>query len=162
MRPEDEKESSEQGLIRSGGTRGDVPRPSPQSLAAQNADRDQLSLAHPSVPNHLDALSQRISSEATPIPDALVLTRIRREMIEQDEFQLDQHHVRRSEIRQFYGKMAFSSGGVLAGLGLIFTGHVPEGFVVMGVGFHWLAPDFVSSVWNRVLGKREKGDPSDE
>jgi hypothetical protein len=162
MRPEDEKESREQRLIRSGDTSGAIPGPPSKSLAAQAADPGQLSLARPSVPNHLNALSQRISDEATPIPDALVLTRIRREIIEQDEFQLDQHHVRRSEIRQFYGKMAFSAGGVLAGLGLIFTGHVPEGFVVMGVGFHWLAPDFVSSVWNRVLGKRDKGDSSDE
>jgi hypothetical protein len=112
--------------------------------------------------NHTNALAHRIASASTSIQDAVVLTRIREEIIRQDEDRGDRRYARRSETRQFYAKMIFSAGAVASGAGLIATGHGPEGFVVMGVGLHWLAPDFVTSIWNRFFGKGERANNDEQ
>ena len=100
----------------------------------------------------VDVISQRIADPKTSPHEVVFLTRIRRELIEQDQYILDREHVRASENRQFWAKLSFSGVAVATGAGLIAAGLSLEGFVIIGIGLHWLAPDFVKSVYNRVLG----------
>lgn len=103
--------------------------------------------------HHLDLIGSRIADPKTSVQDAIILTQICGELVRQEEDRKDREHARVLEKRQFFGKMAFSAGAVCAGLGLIGTGMHLEGFAIMGIGFHWLAPDFVKSIYDRILGK---------
>ena len=103
-------------------------------------------------------IDARISDPATPVHEALILTRIRREIIDQEESRLDRDCARRAQARQFWGKLAFSVGAVGTGLGLITFGLPLEGFLILGVGFHWLAPDFVKSIYGRAPIGKDKRD----
>ena len=103
-------------------------------------------------------IDARIGDPSTPMPETIALARIRGEIIKQDEFRLDREDARRAKGRQFWGKLFFSVGAVGTGAGLIVAGLPLEGFVILGVGFHWLAPDFVKSVYGRVLGGKDKTD----
>lgn len=112
----------------------------------------------PQPARYLDRLSERIADSKTPLPESLVLMQIRDEMIRQDEYRLDRAHIRRAETRQFWAKLAFSAGAAGTGIGLIATGFTLEGFVALGIGFHWLAPDFVSRIYDRIFSARERSD----
>jgi hypothetical protein len=125
-------------------------------LARRNAPGDLASSKQES--NSLTRIDNRIADPATSIQEAMILTRIRGEIIKQDEFRLDRADVRRVRGRQFWGKLLFSVGAVGTGAALIATGMPLEGFVILGVGFHWLAPDFVKSVYGQILGGKDKGD----
>jgi hypothetical protein len=105
---------------------------------------------------HLALLDSRIGDPATPVEEAIALTRIRGEIVKQEEFRLDKAGERRAEARQYLGKLGFSALAVCTGVGLIATGTTWVGFVILGVGFHWLAPDFVTNVYSRILGAKDK------
>lgn len=106
----------------------------------------------------LAPLDARIFDPATPVQEVMILADIRGKMILQDELVLDRANARQNENRQFWGKLAFSVGAVGTGVGLIATGLHLEGFVILGIGFHWLAPDFVKNMYDRILGGKENGD----
>ena len=117
-----------------------------------------LANAGQSTISHVALIDSRISNPATPIQEVVILTKIRGELIAQDEHRLDRAAARKSKNLQFWGKLilstvAIATGGILIGYGL----HL-EGFLILGAGFHWLAPDFVKMAWGRVLGRRDKSD----
>ena len=111
---------------------------------------------HPENP--LARIDARVADPRTPIPEAITLVQIRGEMIKQDELRLDRADLRKARGREFWGKLCFSIGGVATGVGLIVAGLHLEGFVILGAGFHWLAPDFVKSIYGRIFGGGGKDD----
>ena len=127
----------------------------PQKLATQDS-RQPLAEDPFEKQHHLDLVGQRIAAPETSIRDAVMLTRIRDELIRQEEYGKDREHLRTAEKRQFWCKLVFSGGAVCTGAGLMATGHPLEGFAVMGIGFHWLAPDFVKSIYERLLSRETK------
>lgn len=133
----------------------DEPRTNPTDIVGRDA---ALLSTEATARGELARLDERIADPNTQIQDALILTRIRGELIRQDELRLDRDHARRSETRQFWGKLGFSVGAVGTGIGLIAMGFRLEGFLAMGIGFHWLAPDFVRSLYDRILGTESKSD----
>jgi hypothetical protein len=106
------------------------------------------------------AIDARIADPSTPLADAIALTQIRHELTRQDEFRSERKHLRDVENRNFWGKIVFSAGAVAVGLGLIAVGH-PEGFVIVGTGVYWLAPDFVRSMYERMIPGGNGGEKSD-
>jgi hypothetical protein len=92
------------------------------------------------------------------LQEAVILTQIRGEIIRQNEFIRDCAYIRRIEARQFWAKFGFSVLATGTGIGLVTAGFTLEGFVTLGIGFHWLAPDFVRGVFDRVLGARDKNN----
>ena len=106
----------------------------------------------------IDVLSQRIADPQTSPHEAVLFTLIRRELIEQDQAILDREHARAGEIRSFWARLAFSGAAVAAGGALIGSGLPLEGFVILGIGLHWLAPDFVKTIYDRILGRGGKQD----
>jgi len=126
---------------------------------AEIARRDAGSVSARQTPQgELTRLDERIADPRTPLHEALVLTRIRGEIVRQNEFGRDRDHARRSETRQFWGKLGFSAVGVATGIGLVAMGFRLEGFVVIGIGFHWLAPDFVRGIYDRIFGAKDNSD----
>jgi hypothetical protein len=126
-----------------------------RQLAPRDDSHGGLARPPESAVAHIDA---RIGDQATPIQEAVVLVKIRGEILRQDEFRKDREDARRAKGRSFWGKLAFSVVAVGTGAALISTGLTLEGFVILGVGFHWLAPDFVRSVYDRVLGGKDGND----
>jgi hypothetical protein len=130
----------------------------PQTDLARRNESVDLAAGAVQPASPVARIDARIGDPATPMQEAMVLTRIRGEIIKQDESRLDRTDARRARSRQFWGKMCFSVGAVATGGGLIAVGMHLEGFVILGVGFHWLAPDFVKGVYDRVLGGKDKGN----
>lgn len=103
-------------------------------------------------------VDSRIGDPATPIQEVVILTKVRGELITQDEHRLDRAEARTTKNRQFWGKFGLSIVAIGTGVVLISVGSHLEGFVILGVGFHWLAPDFVKMAYGRILGGKDKSD----
>lgn len=131
------------------------PKP-PTDLARRS--EEGAAVARRDDSNGLDLLDKRIANPETSIQDAMILTKIRGEVIKQNEYRLHRDAARRAKSHQFWGKLLFSAGAVGTGGVLIAIGLHLEGFVILGAGFHWLAPDFVKSVYGRVLAGKDKDD----
>lgn len=125
----------------------------PHELVKRQESHHLTKGGEPHGNNNLEKIDHRISDSDTSIRDAMMLTQIRRELIQQDEHRLDRYHMRTTEKRQFWSKLVFSGSAVLTGIGFVGLGHPIEGFAVMGIGFHWLAPDFVKSIYDRILSR---------
>lgn len=125
----------------------------------RRGDADDAALIAPAGQQEgpIARLDARIADPRTSVQEAIILVQIRGEMKKQDELALDSVDLRKARAREFWGKLIFSVGAVGAGAGLIAGGMHLEGFAIMGVGFHWLAPDFVKSIYGRILGGG-KGD----
>lgn len=101
----------------------------------------------------LTALDHRISDPATPLDQLGPLISHRAELVKQDEFRSNQSLLRRLASRDALGKMSFSGGAVVLGTALFYTGHLLEGFLILGIGFHWIAPELTTRIYDRFLGK---------
>ena len=101
----------------------------------------------------LTALDRRISDPATPLDQLGSLIAYRAELVKQDEFRNNQSLLRRLASRDALGRMGFSGGAVVLGTALFYTGHLLEGFLILGIGFHWIAPELTTRIYDRFLGK---------
>jgi hypothetical protein len=103
----------------------------------------------------LVGLDARIGDPRTPVDQLGPLIAYRAEIVKQDEFRSNQSLLRRLASRDSLGKIGFSAGGVLLGTALFYTGHTWEGFLILGIGFHWIAPELTTRIYDRFLGKGE-------
>ena len=103
-------------------------------------------------------LDARIGDPGTPVDQLGPLITYRAEIVKQDEFRNNQALLRRLASRETLGKMGFSAGGVLLGTALFYTGHMWEGFLILGIGFHWIAPELTTRIYDRFLGKDKDED----
>ncbi len=74
----------------------------------------------------------------------------RKSLIEQDEYIKDREHIRKLEKFQIKSKIMLSSVAMLTGAGLVVAGFSLPGFLCLGAGLYWLAPNFVDSVTKRI------------
>jgi hypothetical protein len=101
----------------------------------------------------LAGLDARISDPNTPVDQLGALIAYRAEVTKQDIFIENQGFLRRRANRESLGKMGFSAGGVVLGSVLFFTGHPVEGCLLLGMGFHWVAPELTRRIYDWLLGK---------
>jgi hypothetical protein len=106
----------------------------------------------------IERLGDRIADPQTPIRDAAALTRLRSELVKQDQDQLDRVYARRADSRQFWARLGFSLIAQGIGVSLIWMQFRLEGFVVLGIGLYWLAPRFVADVYGNLLGGKGRRD----
>ena len=108
----------------------------------------------------LAGLDARISDPATPADELPKLIALRGEIANQDEFRANQGLLRRLANRASWGKIVFSAAAVALGTALFFAGHTLEGSLMLGIGFHWVAPELTKRIYDWLLGK-ERGDESE-
>jgi hypothetical protein len=103
----------------------------------------------------LAGLDARISDPNTPVDHLGALIAYRSEVTKQDIFIDNQSFLRRRANRESLGKVGFSAGGVLLGTVFFLTGHPVEGCLLLGIGFHWVAPELTRRIYDRFLGKED-------
>jgi hypothetical protein len=101
----------------------------------------------------LCVLDARIADRTVPTDEAIALIGARRDLVDQRELQFDRAHERHLEALRFWSMVGFATAAVTIGTLFVFTDHAMAGFFLLGIGFYRLAPDFIKSVSDRMLGK---------
>ena len=86
------------------------------------------------------------------VREVLLLTRVRQELIRQEEHVKDRDHLRSMEALPVKSKVLLSAVAILTGTGLAVAGFSLPGFLALGAGLYWLAPSFIDQVAKRVTG----------
>lgn len=79
-------------------------------------------------------------------------TKVRKELVRQNEFMRERQHLRESERREQILKPSLSALSIATGVGLIAGGFTYPGLFVLGAGLYWLAPSYVDKVSKRIFG----------
>lgn len=90
----------------------------------------------------LQSIDNRLA-EADSYPDIVLWTRVRGEVLKQNESATEQSHRRSLEKIQLLYKMTFSIGAFTVGTVLIVSSFVYPGFFILGAGLYGLAPSYV-------------------
>jgi small-conductance mechanosensitive channel len=105
----------------------------------------------------LSGVGRRLVDSHNP-QEVVLWTQVRGEILRQQEEAAERKHSRDMEKTQLYGKLVFSLVAMLIGIGLIYAGFAFAGFFALGAGLFWLAPDFVSSFFNKFRPKGWNGN----
>lgn len=105
----------------------------------------------------LSQIEERIA-QASSIAEIELWTRVREQIVLQDELVKDGKQRRLLERIQIISKTSFSFAAFTIGIILIFLGIPGFGSVLAGAGIYLIAPDYV----REVLSKREREDKNDD
>ncbi len=149
----DERLTKLQAQIDSAGTSINLPVPVGQSTSQAGTAATSATPAASPATDPLQQLDDRIT-KASP-NEALALLIVRERLVTQSESQEDRRHVRSLEQKKFYAKVALSFTAFAGGAGLVVGGFALPGFVCIGAGLYAIAPSFIDSVTDRVLGRKK-------
>ena len=116
-------------------------------------DRAIVPLPNPiseSTSRTLAKLDTRIAS--ADLGELIVLTKVRRELLRQDDELEENRHRRQMEAREGYVRAGLSGAALIAGTGIVLAGFTLPGCFVLGAGLYGLAPKFIDSVSKQVFG----------
>lgn len=93
-----------------------------------------------------DRLARAESSE-----DVILWTRVRGEMMRQNDDAEANRHRRSLEKWTIFLKPGMSFAGLIAGTGLVLAGHQLPGFFAIGAALFWIAPEFTKRFFEKAL-----------
>jgi hypothetical protein len=105
----------------------------------------------------LAKIEERLAKATSPEEIAL-WTRVRGEIIRQNEFIKDNKHQRSLDKIQIIRKTSLSGIAVTIGSGLIISGSTGLGMLILAVAFYEIAPDYIKNLFLKKTNAEENED----
>lgn len=116
----------------------------------------------------LERIEERLAKATSP-EEIVLWTRIRGEIIRQNEIINEGKHRRSLQIKnnqhqrslekiQVIRKTVLAGGAVTIGIGLIISGFTVSGIFVLGVGFNELAPGYMKNIFSKKNNNEENAE----